>query len=389
VTLSGSVRASLEEATATYELFAQGARSYLEARGIDLKVAATFRLGVVEIPVVGHEMFEGRLAIPYLTKAGVVNLKFRCMYNHDCEGHGKYLGLPNSKTNVYNTLAFHRDSSMIAICEGEFDALVLDSLVGIPAVAIPGVQNWKAHYERCFVDYERVLIFADGDDPGKDFGKHVSSRIDGCTVIGMPHGTDVNTIYLSEGAEGLRKRAGLWVDTQDWITLVRMLQDMGLVVTGINRHSGTITCQVPPLDRRVTRDDTIHEWNSWPSVSTMPYSYGCGTVMTDEAPDISWTAAWGEDVREGDLIRINKLGGPVRIKSLRRWIAPVDKRGPMPEGSEDSPWYYGAVVEDRIGGQFHLYLQPHEAVFVALNVPDGFGPLEEGPGSDEWVVRRS
>ena len=103
--------------------------------------------------------------------------------------------------------------------------------------------------------------------------------------------------------------------------------------------------------------------------------------MTDEAP-IEWSAAWGEDVREGDLIRINKLGGPVRIHNLRKWVAPMDKAGPVTDTSE-RPWYYGCVVEDRMGGQFHLYIQPHEAVFVALNIPDGFGPLEEGPGSDE------
>lgn len=102
--------------------------------------------------------------------------------------------------------------------------------------------------------------------------------------------------------------------------------------------------------------------------------------MTEEVPDIQWVAAWGEDIQPNDLIRIQKLGGPVRIKSLRRWLAPPDKQGPMREGNEERPWYYGCVVEDRLGGQFHLYVQPHEAVFVALNVPDGFGPLEEGSG---------
>lgn len=211
MTLSSSARASLEAATETYAEFVTEARSYLEARGIDLGLAATYRLGVVSLPDIGHEIFEGRLSIPYLTKAGVVNLKFRCMGDHDCKelGHGKYLGLPNSRTNIFNTLAFHRDSPTIAICEGEFDALILDALGGVPAVAIPGVQNWKAHYERCFVDYERVLVFADGDDPGKDFGKHIASRIDGVTVIQMPNSMDVNSVYLSEGAEGLRKRAGL------------------------------------------------------------------------------------------------------------------------------------------------------------------------------------
>lgn len=210
MTLSSSVRHSLEEATETYSLFVREARSYLEARGIDLSLADTFRLGVVSVPVVGHEMYEGRLCIPYLSRAGVVNIKFRCMVDHECkdEGHAKYL-VGTSKTNIYNVNAFFADSPHIAIAEGEFDAMVLESLVGIPAVGVPGVQNWKKHYDRCFSDYERVFIFADGDDSGREFARHISSIVDGTTIVTMPHGTDVNTVYLSEGAEGLRKRAGL------------------------------------------------------------------------------------------------------------------------------------------------------------------------------------
>lgn len=210
MTLSSSARDSLETATTQYELFANEASSYLEQRGIDQALASTHRLGVVSVPVVGHEMFEGRLCIPYLTKAGVVNLKFRCMGEHDCkdQGHAKYL-VGTDHTNIYNVGAFFQDSPVIAITEGEIDAIILDGIVGIPAVGVPGVQNWKSHYERCFMDYEHVYVFADGDDAGKEFGKRVSSLIDGTTIVTMPHGTDVNTIYLSEGAEGLRKRAGL------------------------------------------------------------------------------------------------------------------------------------------------------------------------------------
>ena len=96
-----------------------------------------------------------------------------------------------------------------------------------------------------------------------------------------------------------------------------------------------------------------------------------------EPPDIVWTAAWGEDVQQGDLIRIQKLGGPVRVKSMRKWTTP---RGPVPEGHEDSPWYYGCVVEDRLGGQFHLFVQPHEAVFLAVNVPDEVPEGDSGSG---------
>lgn len=105
--------------------------------------------------------------------------------------------------------------------------------------------------------------------------------------------------------------------------------------------------------------------------------------MTDEAPpDIAWTAAWGEDVKEGDLLRLNKLGGPVRVKSMRRWIVPADKRGPV-QPDEEPPWHYGVIVEDREGGQYHMYLQPSEAVFIALNVPADIEIPEGDSGSDE------
>lgn len=187
------------------------ADSYLEGRGLDLDLAATFRLGVVIEPEIGHEMFEGRLCIPYLTKAGVVNLKFRCMEDHSCKeaGHGKYMGLSHSRTNIYNTLAFFKDSPVIGITEGEIDAEVMDYMVEIPTVGIPGAQNWKPHFDRCFTDYERILVFADGDTAGKEFARAVSGRLDGVTTIQMPDGMDVNGVYQAEGPEGLRKRAGL------------------------------------------------------------------------------------------------------------------------------------------------------------------------------------
>jgi DNA primase len=200
----------LERATAAYAQFLPVVGSYLAERGISESVARTFRLGVVAEPEVGHEMYEGRLAIPYLTRAGVVSLKFRCIIHEDCKAVDcpKYLGLSEA-THMFNVNSFFEDSTFIAIAEGEIDAMVLSGLAGVPAVAIPGVKNWKPHYERCFVDYERVYVFADGDAYGKDFAKQLSHLLDGVTTVQMPTGMDVNEVYLQEGAEGLRKRAGL------------------------------------------------------------------------------------------------------------------------------------------------------------------------------------
>lgn len=208
---AASSRASLERATASYQGYLGLAEDYLGARGIDLAVAATYRLGVVGEPEVGHEQMVGRLAIPYLTRAGVVDIRFRCMEDHVCKEAGcpKYLGSAAARTHLYNVDAIIRAGSTIAITEGELDALVLDGVVGVPAVGVPGATSWKEHYPRCFDDFERVLVFADGDTAGKDFGKKLAHELETAVIVQMPDGMDVNEVLLAEGASHLRARAGV------------------------------------------------------------------------------------------------------------------------------------------------------------------------------------
>lgn len=189
------------------------AGSYLAARGLDLEHARTYRLGVVEDPEVGHEPYADRLAIPYVTRNGVINIKFRCMEQHDCgeHGHEKYYNLGGTgDQHIYNVGAFFRDSQRIGICEGEFDTQVIDRYV-MPCVGIGGAKAWKDFYPKCFADYEQVYMFSDGDKAGRAFAKDVQYALEDSEVVmvRMPLGTDVNEIYVQEGAEGLRERAGL------------------------------------------------------------------------------------------------------------------------------------------------------------------------------------
>jgi DNA primase len=208
---AASSRASLEAATAAYETFLPMAEDYLAGRGIELSVAATYRLGVVVEPEVGHEYMVGRLSIPYITRAGVVDLRFRCMEEHDCKvaEHPKYLGQDAAKTHLYNVGALIRAESTVAITEGEIDALVLDGIVGIPAVGVPGATSWKEHYPRCFDDFERVLVFADGDKAGNGFARKLAHELETVTIVRMPEGMDVNEFYAQEGPDRLRERAGV------------------------------------------------------------------------------------------------------------------------------------------------------------------------------------
>ncbi len=154
-----------------------------------------FRLGVVSEPIVGHEQYEGRLAIPYISPSGVVDIRFRAI-NHE---EPKYLGLPGSETRLYNVCSYFQATDWIAVCEGEIDTITLTKL-GIPAVGVPGVKNIKSHHYRILSDFQRIYVFADGDPAGKEFTKDLSRRVSGVIPISIPEGEDVNSLFTKQGS---------------------------------------------------------------------------------------------------------------------------------------------------------------------------------------------
>jgi len=204
-TLSAAQRKFFEQAATQYQsdLAADtAAQAYLMTRGLGPGEAATFRLGVEQRPLPGHEQYRGRLALPYLTPAGVVNLRFRCAEAHECEGHPKYLSAEGAGTNLFNVLDLKRDSPFICVTEGEIDAMSL-SLAGLPAVGVPGVDTWQKHFSRCLEDFEVIYAFGDGDKAGGKFSNFLA-RETRARPIRMPNGKDCNDIFREQGAAGLR-----------------------------------------------------------------------------------------------------------------------------------------------------------------------------------------
>ena len=133
--LSVDARRSLEEATQTYHAQVGTVAEYLQGRGIQQEAAFTHRLGFVAVPMIGHEQYVGRLAIPYITPTGVVDLRFRAISPDDSP---KYMSRSGAEQHIYNVPAFQIDSDVIAICEGEMDTIITHSMCGIPAVGMPG-----------------------------------------------------------------------------------------------------------------------------------------------------------------------------------------------------------------------------------------------------------
>jgi DNA primase len=186
----------LDKATTKYAGNIYQAEDYLKSRGIPLEIARLVSLGVVAEPEVGHEAFTGRLSIPYITKTGVVDLRFRSL-NPAVEP--KYMGMTGAETKMYNVLDVERAGDYIGVCEGEIDTLTISRCVGIPCVGVPGANSWKKHYTRLLADFERVFVFADGDQPGTEFARSLARELP-VTIIQLPDGQDVNSMFVQEGA---------------------------------------------------------------------------------------------------------------------------------------------------------------------------------------------
>jgi len=134
---SASQKESLTKAAKYYHAALGEAEEYLAGRGITMEQATHARLGVVLEPLTGHEAYLNRLSIPYITRSGVVDIRFRSMDLSE----PKYMGMAGATTHLYNVNA------------------------------------------------------------GTDFGKSLSRELGNLVVVQMPEGEDVNSMYRLHGAE--------------------------------------------------------------------------------------------------------------------------------------------------------------------------------------------
>jgi hypothetical protein len=198
---------------------------YLRTHGLDKDIAAKYQLGFVNPAEQDDARFTGMLAIPYLTQAGIVAIKFRCVEDHDHKQHGgKYAQPEGQDTWIFNPNAFFDADDVIGVAEGEVDAIVATEKIGVPTIGIPGVDVWKANrkaWRRTLDDYERVLIFVDGDQPrtspdgvvtqpGLDMAKAISHDLKGRgRLVRCDPNEDVASMVAAGRIEVLKERAGL------------------------------------------------------------------------------------------------------------------------------------------------------------------------------------
>jgi len=202
VRLSSSHRQFLLQATHQYANQIHLATEYLATRNLSVAEAQRFHLGVVKDALPGHEQYLGRLAIPYITPSGVVDIRFRAIGNAD----PKYMGMPGAKTSMFNAQVVLTASDYICVTEGEIDCITMSVKTNHPSIGIPGANNWKPFYSKILDDFDTVIVLADGDSAGMDFGKKVSRELGNVNIVQMPEGHDVNSIVMLEGAEFINER---------------------------------------------------------------------------------------------------------------------------------------------------------------------------------------
>ena len=200
--LSPSQKQFLIKAAHQYAMTIEKALPYLAERGLSQEAANQFHLGVVEDPLPSHEQYLGRLSIPYITRTGVVDIRFRTLKDEE----PKYLGLPNAETTLYNVEALFKAKNYICICEGEMDTITMASHTSHPTVGAPGATAWKKFYHRVFEDYETIIVLADGDDAGMEFGKRIQRTLNNTRILQMPLGEDVNSVFRKHGEQFISKR---------------------------------------------------------------------------------------------------------------------------------------------------------------------------------------
>lgn len=207
---STAQKLSLESLVQRFEQHQSRVLPYLTGRGL-AGAAERFRLGFVEPADDIPRQHWNRMSIPYLTATGPVQIRYRCLAGHDCKERGcsKYLGDKGVEVTLYNASTLLDASGPVVLCEGELDAVAVETIAGLPAVGVPGSQAWKRHpyWARCFVGLDLILA-ADGDAAGEDLAATIAADLPELRVVRLPDGDDANSVLQRDPA-GFVRRLGL------------------------------------------------------------------------------------------------------------------------------------------------------------------------------------
>jgi DNA primase len=175
-------------------LGAEKTLEWLEGRGLTLSTVLDAGLGY--IPETARSPYRHCVVIPYFDARGELR---GVRYRHlRADAHMKYQTPKGGGVHLYN--AAGSNAPVVAICEGEFDALVMKQL-GVEAVAIPGTQSWQRAWRWLFRNCDLVYVVMDNDEAGLKASHRIAAQLGDITeaeVVEMPEGFDVSDLYVKD-----------------------------------------------------------------------------------------------------------------------------------------------------------------------------------------------
>lgn len=209
---SNAQKLSLGELALRFETSQPKLLPYLTARGLGGAAAERFRLGYVEPAEDIPRQHWHRMAVPFITPTGVVQIRYKCVLDHDHKAVScsKMLGAAGVEITLYNAAATLTATGPVVLVEGEPDVWAVETLAGLPAVGIPGAQMWRKHsyWSRCFVGLDLILL-SDGDAAGDSLAEAISADLPELHHVRLPDGADANSLLEREAPADFRRRLGL------------------------------------------------------------------------------------------------------------------------------------------------------------------------------------
>lgn len=116
----------------------------------------------------GREFLFSHVTIPYISHGQPLMIRGKDM-------GGKYLTPPGQTARPFNSDAVFGQEKAI-ICEGEFDALVLEQL-GFAAMGVPGANTWQDRWNGYLDTTKKVYICMDNDQAGRNGAEKVARAL--------------------------------------------------------------------------------------------------------------------------------------------------------------------------------------------------------------------
>lgn len=174
------------------------AMQYLTGRGLTEDTILEAELGLA-----GKGSHAGWLAIPYRDGQGRWRTtRYRTLPPKD----KAYRSEKGGTKHLYNVAAV--EEPVVAICEGEFDSLILRQM-GLPAVALPGVNTWTREWRYLFRNCDLVYVITDHAPKDREEARSAEQRaqnsmrsqigmVTDVEVIELPEGMDITDLYLQD-----------------------------------------------------------------------------------------------------------------------------------------------------------------------------------------------